>query len=140
MTIQTNPSQSQYEAGDVQPLLTQLIAFINHELLVEEESEIIDAETPLLEMGMLDSLAMVSLLAFVERDFGVRIPDDAVIPEHFETLQALAELIADLQLTQPASAAVHEPHSVLADTISLLESSGINRDTIGERASREGWR
>ncbi len=73
---------------------------------------------------------MVSLLAFVAQHFEVQIPDDAVVPEHFETPQALADLIAALQDTQPVSAITREPHHVLSDAIALLESSGIQRDTV----------
>jgi hypothetical protein len=51
--------------------MSHLVAFINDELLMEDEIETVDADTPLLEMGILDSLAMVSLLVSGEGDLGV---------------------------------------------------------------------
>jgi len=95
MTTQVHESQPQSMRSAYQPMAQQLVTFVNDALLVQDGGEI-DAETPLLEMGMLDSLAMVSLLAFVHTRFGVHIPDEAVIPEHFENLSALTQVIAGL--------------------------------------------
>jgi acyl carrier protein len=47
----------------------------------------------LLERGLLDSMALVKLIAFLEERFGVELSDEEFDPEHFETLQAIAELI-----------------------------------------------
>ena len=86
---------------------------------------------------MLDSLAMVSLLAFIQSHFGVRIPDEAVIPERFETLQALAQLITTLQAeTATAPADVREGNALL-ETVRLLETSGITRRSVPLAAGEE---
>jgi 2-hydroxymuconate-semialdehyde hydrolase len=105
-----------------------LVAFMNRQLLVTALDEL-DGETPLLELGLLDSLSMISLLTFVETQFGVRVPDDAVIPEHFENLQAMARLVARLQadtLGQPEGAA---DGNALVDTIRVLEAVGVRRQS-----------
>ncbi len=47
----------------------------------------------LLERGLLDSMALVKLIAFLEERFGVELSDDEFDPEHFETLQAIGELV-----------------------------------------------
>ncbi|MEM6931841.1 MAG: hypothetical protein AAF602_33220, partial [Myxococcota bacterium] len=41
--------------------------------------------TPLLEWGVLDSMSMLELLAHIEPDLGIPVPDDQVRPEHFLT-------------------------------------------------------
>ena len=51
-------------------------------------------DTPLLESGILDSLAVVKLLAFLEESFGVEIGDDEFDPDNFESLDAIEALIA----------------------------------------------
>ena len=66
--------------------------YIN-ETLLDGSSDELDANTPLLEWGIIDSLSMVNLLAFIEREFGVRIADEDVLPENFATLGAIARLI-----------------------------------------------
>lgn len=48
----------------------------------------------LLSSGILDSLAIVKLLSFVEDEFDVEIADADFDPENFETLNSIARLIA----------------------------------------------
>lgn len=74
-------------------VIGELKSFVNHKLLDGEESGI-EAATPLLEVGILNSLAMVSLLAFVEDKFGFSIPEEEITPENFFTLKTIAELVA----------------------------------------------
>ncbi|MFV8752987.1 acyl carrier protein [Nannocystaceae bacterium ST9] len=61
-------------------------------LLHGDESEL-DDDTPLLELGVIDSLAMVGLLAFLTSEFGVRVPDREVSPRNFASLAALTRLV-----------------------------------------------
>jgi acyl carrier protein len=58
-----------------------------------------DGSTPLLEWGILDSLRMVALLAFIEERFGVRVPDDAVTPANFGTVDAISQWVAQASRT-----------------------------------------
>lgn len=56
----------------------------------------LDDDTPLLEWGILDSLALADLLAFIERRFALRVPIDAVTAGNFGSLGAIAALLAAL--------------------------------------------
>jgi acyl carrier protein len=47
----------------------------------------------LLENGLLDSMAIVKLVGFIEERFGVQLSDDEFDPDHFETLQTIAAMI-----------------------------------------------
>jgi acyl carrier protein len=47
----------------------------------------------LLESGLLDSMAIVKLVGFIEDRFGVQLGDDEFDPDHFETLQTIAAMI-----------------------------------------------
>jgi acyl carrier protein len=53
-------------------------------------------DTPLLEWGIIDSLALADLIAFAEERFGVSVPLEAVTPESFSSLRAIASLFATL--------------------------------------------
>lgn len=48
----------------------------------------------LLDGGVLDSLALVELLAAIEIDFGIEIPLDDLDLDHFRTLDSIADLVA----------------------------------------------
>jgi acyl carrier protein len=52
----------------------------------------------------IDSLGVIRLVAFLETDFGIRVEDEELIVENFETLRKLGELIAS------KSKAVEAPH------------------------------
>ena len=55
----------------------------------------IDASTNLKHAGI-DSFSTVEIILFIERKFGVMIPDDKLIPDNFRTLQALSEIVQEL--------------------------------------------
>jgi acyl carrier protein len=54
----------------------------------------IGADTPLIELGVLDSMGLVRLIQFVEQRFGITIPDSDVTPDLFATPQSLAAYVA----------------------------------------------
>lgn len=44
-----------------------------------------------------DSIAIAQVVAFCEATFGVAIADDEVLPEHFESVRAIARLVERLR-------------------------------------------
>ena len=52
-------------------------------------------ETDLLATGRMDSLSVVILLSRIEASFGVKIPDALIVPERFQSLLALHEMITE---------------------------------------------
>jgi len=59
-------------------------------------SELHDDDS-LIEKGVLDSLALLNLLSFIEEKTGVRIPDDEVMLENFETVAAIERTVDRLR-------------------------------------------
>ena len=81
--------------------LASLHDFVARELL-DGQAAGLDARTPLLELGVIDSLSMVSLLSFIERDLGVAVPMEQILPEHFQDLGAIARLVDGLRCRKVA--------------------------------------
>lgn len=50
----------------------------------------LDAGTPLFSSGALDSIAMISLIAFVEQEAGIEIRADEVTLENFDTAERIS--------------------------------------------------
>lgn len=48
----------------------------------------------LLSTGVVDSMAMVNLVSALEERFDIAIGDTELVPEHFDTVQAIAALVA----------------------------------------------
>lgn len=108
----------------------ELIAFINAEILDSENSGL-ELDTPLLAIGILDSLAMVSLIAKIEDSFGVRVPDESVNPDNFQSVGAIARMVELIQEKNARSSIVEIPKEPyiksLTDSLKILESAGIKR-------------
>jgi acyl carrier protein len=73
-----------------------LIAFIQAELVGEERAFEVDASTRLIDVGLIDSMGLMQIIGFIEEQTGVRIPDEEVMPENFQTVGSMEGLIARL--------------------------------------------
>jgi len=76
-------------ATDNEVLHAQLRAFFSERLSVEISS--IDAD--LIQTGILDSLALVELLAYIEKEFETEISLDNVVIEDFLSIAKIAEYV-----------------------------------------------
>jgi D-alanine--poly(phosphoribitol) ligase subunit 2 len=68
--------------------------FIIEELLVGNGRKHIDPDESLISSGIIDSLALMRLISFIEDRFEVRIDDGEVIPDNFETINIIKEFLA----------------------------------------------
>lgn len=56
-----------------------------------------DDQESLLEQGIIDSLTMVDLITFLESSYKIRIEDDEMTPENFDSLSAIVALVESKQ-------------------------------------------
>jgi acyl carrier protein len=47
----------------------------------------------LLANGILDSLGVLDLVSYLEREFAITVADEDLVPEHFETLRRLTAFV-----------------------------------------------
>jgi acyl carrier protein len=50
-------------------------------------------EESLIETGIIDSMGMLELVVFVESDFGIEVEDLDLVPENFESVEALSKFV-----------------------------------------------
>jgi len=62
---------------------------------VEDDTQQISLDTPLISGGIVDSFSMVSLKRFLENKYGISIPDDKATPEAFDTVNKIVSLVRD---------------------------------------------
>ena len=55
-----------------------------------------DTSTDLLEAGLIDSLALVTLIVALEETFGVQLPLDDFDVDHFRSVDAMADFLASV--------------------------------------------
>jgi acyl carrier protein len=72
-----------------------ILDYIKNEYLDEDEAEDMDLNenTPLISGGIVDSFSMVSLKRFLEKKFGISIPDDEASPQAFDTVTSIIALV-----------------------------------------------
>lgn len=67
--------------------------FIVDELMMGDGQTKLDPDQSLISSGILDSLALLRLIGFVEEKFEVYVEDDEVIPDNFETINVIKTLV-----------------------------------------------
>ncbi len=71
--------------------------FILERFLPGEDPANLTRTTPLITGGILDSLATLELVSFIERTFGIQLEAHEVGPGRLDTLERIAELVAAKQ-------------------------------------------
>lgn len=69
-----------------------ILNYVTKEYL-EDDSEPINFDTPLISGGIVDSFSMVSLKRFLENKYSIQIPDDQATPEAFDSVNKIASLV-----------------------------------------------
>ncbi len=82
---------------DTQDLEKRITSYILEEFLPGEPASKLTRTTPLTEMGILDSLATLRLVGYLENEFGISIEAEDVDPTHFNTIEAIVRLVQTKQ-------------------------------------------
>lgn len=67
--------------------------FILKEFLPGEDPSTLQNDTPLISGGVLDSIATIQYASFVERHYGIAVPDEMLNAENMDTLSSMAGFI-----------------------------------------------
>jgi len=68
-------------------------AYISRELVSKPDQLPLKNDTQLLDTGLLDSLSVLKLVLFLEKEFGIVMDPEDVIPEHFQTVDAICTYV-----------------------------------------------
>ncbi|RPI82452.1 MAG: acyl carrier protein [Chloroflexi bacterium] len=67
--------------------------YIVDEIMMKGKDTKIEPDQSLLSSGVIDSLSILRLIAFIEDRFGITVDDDEVVPENFDTKNMIKSLI-----------------------------------------------
>lgn len=56
-----------------------------------------DDQESLLEAGVIDSMAMVDLIAHLEKTYAITIDEDDMVPENFDSVEAIVTYVTGKQ-------------------------------------------
>jgi len=51
-------------------------------------------DSSLIDAGVIDSLQLVRVVAYLEETFGVAVADEEIVPKNFESISQMARLVA----------------------------------------------
>jgi len=78
-------------------LKQELREFIRRSLIPAGATAEVDENEPLIDHGVIDSMGLLQIMTFIEERTGVRVPDDEVTPENFQSVSAIDQLVTRLK-------------------------------------------
>ena len=72
------------------PTSERLLDFVRRRLL-KQKGLPVDADTPLFESKLIDSINILYLIGYVEKGLGRRLTDDEIVMSNFRTVRVIAE-------------------------------------------------
>lgn len=73
--------------------LEVLEKYIVNELAVEHNIKSLAPDEDLLGSGIIDSMAILKLVTFLEESFGIKVKDDDIVPENFQNLDSIVTYV-----------------------------------------------
>jgi acyl carrier protein len=67
--------------------------FVVDELLMGDSRMKLDHDQSLVTSGAIDSLAILRLIAFLEEQFGIKVDDEELIPDNFESINIIKDFV-----------------------------------------------
>ena len=67
-----------------------ILNFVENEMVDKKAGLMLSVSESLIEKGIVDSLGVQILIAYLEKEFGIQISDNEIIPENFDTISSIA--------------------------------------------------
>jgi acyl carrier protein len=74
-------------------VLEDLGKFLLAEIAVGLGKESLDPDEDLLEQRIIDSMAILKLVLFMEQTFGIEVKDEDIVPENFQSLNSTVRFV-----------------------------------------------
>lgn len=68
--------------------------FIIKEVCLDETIKDLADDVPLIKSGIIDSMGILTLLAFLEEKFAILLPEGEINVENFATLQSICDMVS----------------------------------------------
>jgi acyl carrier protein len=80
-----------------QAIQSEIKDFILKEFLPGENPDELTDTTPLITGGILDSIATIKLILFMEEQFGIKVEAHETDPEYLDTIASITKLVCSKQ-------------------------------------------
>lgn len=79
--------------GNITDIQDAIRAFVFEQYPLCQQRDLKDKDS-LFDSGIVDSMGILELVAFVESDFDIQIEDTDLTPENFESIKAISAFVA----------------------------------------------
>ena len=79
---------------DVRKIESELKEFLMDDHLADEFKKLSNDDS-LLERGIIDSVKMLELVEFVESQYKIKVDEDDLVPEYFDSINAIVSYIVE---------------------------------------------
>lgn len=80
-------------ATDLPGIRRQIHEFVETNFLFDGSGKTVDDDTSLTAQGIVDATGFLELALFVEEAWGITVAQDDLVPENFDTVNALAAYV-----------------------------------------------
>ncbi|CAL7959608.1 Acyl carrier protein [Gammaproteobacteria bacterium] len=78
---------------DIQKIKSEIRSYILENFLFGyRENELLD-NTSFLEIGVLDSMGIMELVAYLQREYGISVSDEEIIPENLGSVDCVTKFL-----------------------------------------------
>ena len=82
---------------------TKLFSYLSTECLPTKEAVGVGVNDNLFDRGIVDSAGLISFIGYMEKEFGLVIPDEDLLPQNFATIASIARYIRTQQQNDRAA-------------------------------------
>ena len=75
-------------------VFSQVHRFVIDEIGWNGAPDELEEDTPLMEMGVFDSMGVFHLISFLEDEFDIEVEDEDLVPDNFASIAAIEQLVA----------------------------------------------
>lgn len=76
------------------PQRDRIREFIVSDLVKNEDYSVIEDEQDLITSGIIDSLGIMKLVAYLEENFAIKVEDTEIVPENFISVDTISAYVA----------------------------------------------
>jgi acyl carrier protein len=81
--------------------------YVSRELVQDASLLPLGNATSLLETGIIDSLSLLRLVVFIQQRLGITVDDVDLVPEHFDTIDAICAYLRSREAGRAGQAVGH---------------------------------
>lgn len=70
----------------------RITAYVNN-YFIKESGLVVKDDTSFLDEGIIDSTGVLELIAYIETTFEIRIEDEEIIPNNFDSINKLVDFV-----------------------------------------------